>query len=289
MFSTPINLVSDSATRALAMTSRDFLSRDRLRQHAPSVFADSAYHAMSDRYRFVPTIEVVDVLADAGYLPVRADQSRSRIPGKADFTRHMLRFRHESDLARTREVGNEFTELVMVNSHDGTSAYEFSIGVFRLVCLNGMIRPVPGQDARKSKIYHKGDDRFAERVIDVTYEVMSGQSSLAAEIETFNQLSLTAGEQLAFATASAELREANVKPVDLLRARRRADAMESDGTRDLWKTFNTVQENTLKGGIPSIGSTGKRIKTRAVTSVDADVKTNKALWILAQEMAKLKS
>lgn len=35
------------------------------------------------------------------------------------------------------------------------------------------------------------------------------------------------------------------------------------------------------------GSTGRRATTRPVTGVDGDVKTNKALWRLAEEMAKL--
>jgi hypothetical protein len=37
---------------------------------------------MSARYRHVPTIEVVDILRDRGFHPVKAVQSRSRIEGK---------------------------------------------------------------------------------------------------------------------------------------------------------------------------------------------------------------
>ena len=89
------------------------LDDDRLRRAAPSVFAASPWEGMSHRYRMVPTIEVVGMLRDRGFLPVRAEQSRTRIPGKGDFTRHMLRFRHADHLSPLA-VGAEVPELVLV-------------------------------------------------------------------------------------------------------------------------------------------------------------------------------
>jgi hypothetical protein len=89
------------------------LDDDALRRRAPSVFALSPWERMSGRYRMVPTIDVVGMLRDRGFLPVRADQSRSRIPGKGDFTRHMVRFRHTGQTSPLA-VGAEVAELVLV-------------------------------------------------------------------------------------------------------------------------------------------------------------------------------
>src|SRR5262249_24374538 len=114
------------------------LDDDQLRRRAPSIFAASRWERMSGRYRMVPTIDVVGMLRDRGFLPVRADQSRSSIPGKGDFTRHMIRFRH-AEFVSPLTVGAEVPELVLVNSHDGTSAYKFLAGIFRLICRNGMV------------------------------------------------------------------------------------------------------------------------------------------------------
>src|SRR6476469_6888602 len=108
------------------------LDDDQLRRTAPSVFAVNPWDRMSGRYRMVPTIEVVGMLRDKGFHPVRAEQSRARIDGKGAFTRHLLRFRHADHLSPLT-VGAEVPELVMVNSHDGTSAYRFLAGIFRLV------------------------------------------------------------------------------------------------------------------------------------------------------------
>ncbi len=74
------------------------LTADQLRRIAPSIFAATPWGAMSDRYRMIPTIEVVGMLADRAFRPVRAAQSRSRIEGKGDFTKHLIRFRHDSYL-----------------------------------------------------------------------------------------------------------------------------------------------------------------------------------------------
>jgi hypothetical protein len=45
------------------------LSNDQLHRSAPSIFAATPWPRMSGRYRFVPTIEVVDLLRDRGFAP----------------------------------------------------------------------------------------------------------------------------------------------------------------------------------------------------------------------------
>ena len=65
------------------------------------------------------------------------------------------------------------------------------------------------------------------------------------------------------------------------------DAPAPDGSRDLWRTLNTVQEHLIKGGLRGTASTGRRMTTKPIKAVDADLKTNRALWRLGEEMAKL--
>ena len=146
------------------------LDNDALRLTAPSIFAAHPWEAMSQRYRMAPTIEVVDMLRDKGFLPVRAQQSRARIPGKADFTKHMIRFRPADLIDGPLAVGDIFPELVLTNAHDGTSAYKFDMGLFRLACSNGLV--VKSEDIGGISVRHSGGDDFAQRVIDVTYEVL---------------------------------------------------------------------------------------------------------------------
>jgi len=152
--------------RAQIMTTTT-LTNSQLNCTAPSIFASSPWHRMSDRYKFVPTIEVVDLLRDRGFMPVRAQQSRSRIEGKGEFTKHLLRFRHDSMID---DSGEEIPELVLVNSHDGTSSYQLMAGIFRLICSNGLI--VQSADFGSIRVHHSGGKDFNQRVIDATYQIV---------------------------------------------------------------------------------------------------------------------
>ena len=54
------------------------LTHDQLHRTAPAVFASQPDEAVSDRYGFVPTINVVDALQAEGWYPVRAQQTNVR-------------------------------------------------------------------------------------------------------------------------------------------------------------------------------------------------------------------
>ena len=116
------------------------LTHDQLHRTAPAIFANQPDEAVSDRYGFVPTINVVDSLQAEGWYPVRAQQTHSRDLERRQVARHMIRFRQDPD--RQMTVGDSVTELVLTNSHDRTAAFQLDLGLFRLVFLNGMVTPV---------------------------------------------------------------------------------------------------------------------------------------------------
>jgi hypothetical protein len=77
---------------------------------------------------------VIRGVRDAGVLPMAAGHARTRDEWRRGHTKHMLRFRHaETRPATERRVGQTFPEIVLLNLHDGTSAYRVMSGVFRLV------------------------------------------------------------------------------------------------------------------------------------------------------------
>ena len=253
------------------------LTRDDLRVSAPSIFADRPWHDMSHRYRLVPTIEVVDILAERGYFPVRAHQSNSRIPGKADFTRHLIRFRHSGSLQPLAFV-QETPELVLTNSHDGTSAYRFMAGIFRLVCENGLI--VQSADFGSISVRHAGGADFRSRIVEATCRVAEESPRTSETIGARKQVDLTTPQRLAFASGAWELKpNPSIKPSHLLIPRR----MEDDRP-DLWHTLNRVQENLIRGDLRAVNAGGRRIRTRPIRSVDADIRINRGLWSLAHAM-----
>lgn len=90
------------------------LSDEQIFRTAPSVFANAAHDSRSERYTYIPTCEVVNGLRAEGFLPFMVCQAKSRIEGKTEFTKHMLRFRHDGQI--NSDTANE---IILVNSHDG--------------------------------------------------------------------------------------------------------------------------------------------------------------------------
>ena len=255
-----------------------FLTNDQLVARAPSVFAESPAANVSDKYSFVPTTQVLNTLEAAGWLPVRAQESRVRMSDKQGYQRHMVRLRHQD--ANDMKVGDSLPEIVLTNSHDGLSSFTLSLGLFRLVCSNGMV--VSEGVFESARIKHTG--YRDQDVIDITDRVVHSAPLLTNSIGEFESIQLSYAEMLAFAEEALDLRwnpgEAPIHSSALLTVRRRADDNQS-----LWTTLNVIQENLLKGGLRGRSDSGRRTSTREVTSVTEDIRLNKALWSMAQGLA----
>ena len=253
------------------------LSNAQIAYHAPSVMADAAHESRGERYSFIPTIQVIDGLRAEGFEPYEIRQTKVRDAGKREHTKHMVRMRHASQISTKDEV----PEVILLNSHDGSSSYQIMSGVFRFVCSNGLIA---GDTFNNLRVRHTGN--VVGDVIEGATRILEDAKQIGYRIEDYKGIQLSQDEQRAFATAALQLRWGDDAPVTtnrLLSVHRYADM----GT-DLWTTFNRVQENMMKGGLSGRSSTGRRTTTRAVGGVNENVKLNKALWTLADSMAALK-
>lgn len=255
------------------------LTDDQLFRVAPSIFATDKHGSRSDKYTYIPTIEVLDGLRKEGFQPFMAAQSRSRIEGKSEYTKHMLRLR-TPDQIRSQEA----FEIILINSHDGTSSYQMLAGVFRFVCQNGM---VTGDTIEDVRVPHRGN--ITDNVIDAAYSIVDEFDTVKGAVEEMKSTPLALPEARVLAEAALTLKyddidKAPIMPEQLLRARR-----NEDKSFDLWTTMNRVQENLIRGGLRGQTSTGKRTTTREVTSIDNNIKLNKALWVLTKKMGELKA
>lgn len=253
------------------------LTNDDIARVAPSIFAEEAHESRSDRYRYIPTVDVLEALRSEGFMPFMACQTRVRNTDKREHTKHMIRLRHANTI-----VAKEANEIILLNSHDGTSSYQMMGGCFRFVCANGLVL---GDAAMDQKVRHSGRQDVIGDVIEGAYEVLNQFQLIEEQRETMKGIQLGGDLQHAFAEAALAYRydpadgPAPVTASQLLAPRRREDA-----TNDLWSTFNRVQENTIKGGLRGRNKQGRRTSTRAVSGIDQDVKLNRALWILAQHL-----
>lgn len=296
------------------------INETQLLKLAPSVFAAGAHSSRSDRYGYVNSIDLIRALVEKGFDVVDARQSKARNADKQDFTKHVVRLRHLESYARTAALFAEgranfrdthtiearaaarsipgYGEVVLVNSHDGSSAVVLHGGILRPDCFNGLYV----SDAQIAAIHVTHSKRLVANVIDGAFQVAEQLPKALEVVGQWNQLQLTHQEQNALAEAAHVLRFADdegnvttgVQPAQLLRVRR-----EADRKSDLWTVFNRVQENALRGGLEDVRPVTdaqrqrgqyrpRHLRTRAIKGIDQDVKLNKALWTLAEKLAAVK-
>ena len=257
------------------------IADDQLRQVAPSIFAEAAHDSRSARYTYIPTSTILDGLRKEGFQPFAVTQTRVRDEGKRDFTKHMLRLRHASQIADT-----EANEIILLNSHDGTSSYQMLAGMFRFVCANGL---VCGNTVSDVRVPHKG--QIIDNVIEGAYDVLDGFGLVRELRDDMRAISLRPAEAEIFARSALTLKYEPdpVKPAPVTESQILAPRRSADTGTDLWTTFNRVQENLVRGGLPARNAAGRRTRIREVQGIDQSVKINRALWLLADEMKRLKS
>ncbi|KUZ34785.1 DUF932 domain-containing protein [Burkholderia territorii] len=255
---------------------------DQIRRVAPSIFADGKHESRSERYTYIPTIKVLRGLRNEGFQPFMICQTRVRDEGKREFTKHMLRLRHADQI-----TGEEADEIVLLNSHDGTSSYQMLAGTFRFVCQNGM---VAGENVADIRVPHKGN--VVQNVINGAFDVLDGFTLIREQKDSMRAVTLDRDEQHAFARSALALRydptdadaPAPISESQLLAPRRFEDRRD-----DLWTVFNRVQENLTKGGLHGRSHSGRAMSTRPITGIDQNVKLNRALWMLADAMRQMKA
>jgi hypothetical protein len=251
------------------------LSLEDIRHRAPAVFAESADERTSPNYTFIPTERVLRGLMQAGFVPVQARQARAR-HGLAH-ARHLIRLRRRFETVHLKDA---VPEVVFLNSHDGTSAYQIRVGIFRVVCTNGLI--VSAGAFPSVRVAHRGD--VVEEVVTSALEMSERFVVLADQVKRMESRLLSKVEQVAFAERALAIRfpepqACGIEPVQLLGCRRVEDLGE-----DLWSVLNRCQENLLRGGLSRLVTDGRRSRMRRITSIREDVRINSGLWDLAGQV-----
>ena len=195
MYSTP-TLATRFARNTRVMRGDQPLSEDQMRAAAPSIFAEGKHASRSERYTYIPTIDVLRGLRKEGFEPFMVAQGASRVEGKAEFTKHMIRMRHAGQV-QTRPEANE---IILINSHDGASSYQMLAGMFRFVCCNGL---VVGEVVEDIRIPHKGN--IQGEVIEGAFRVLDEFEAVSEHTEAMKALQLAPPEEVAFATAALAL------------------------------------------------------------------------------------
>ena len=238
---------------------------------------------VTQKYTPVKTQSLIETLQDKGYKVESVARTKVRKASKDGFQKHMVRLSH-NDLV-LRNVGDSRPEIVIVNSHDGLSSLKIMLGVYRLVCSNGMI---VGKTFAGFNVRHVGD---IQSQIDTGLAAIAAKlPEIASRIEAFNGIMLSQNEQLDFARRALSMvlpKADTINYSSALNLRRSGDAGNS-----LWVVYNRLQEAILRGGVQyttAYQDDANKIvsirhnTTRAVKSIDRQVELNQSLWDLASQ------
>ena len=275
-----MSLASRFAPRSPVLRSDRPLLDDQIRAVVPSIFAETPHESRSQRYSYIPTATVLSELRQEGFLPFMVCQTRVRNEDRREYTKHLIRLRHASQIN-----GDEANEIILLNSHDGTSSYQMLAGMFRFVCSNGL---VCGDTMADVRVPHKGD--VAGHVIEGAFEVLSGFERVKESRDLMRSITLDEGEAEVFARAALSLKYDDPdKPAPITESQILMPRRLDDRRPDLWSVFNRTQENLTKGGLSGRSANGRCQRTRAVQGIDSDVRLNRALWLLADGLRQLKA
>ena len=251
------------------MMSNKNYSLEEIKQVAPSVFTTDKAPHLSDKYVQTPTSRVVEDLMKLGWNVTKCQEIKAR--KNKGFQKHIIVFRNPDIMIKGKNGDDSFPQILLTNSHDGKAAFNFRVGIFRLVCSNGLVI----SDADFSNVSIRHTNYTFETLQTKIGEIIAKLPGLVQKINLFKSKILTQEQMNDFATKAATLRTKQVvNAMDLLNSVR-----EQDNGDDLWVVFNRVQEKVI-GGEFSYGR--KNRKSRSVKSFQKDIELNEQLFELAE-------
>jgi len=269
-------------------TAMNFITKDDIRQMAPLALADRPTREVSSRYVFHSTEQIIDDLGQLGWMPTKASQrAPRRDQAPSGFSPHMVSFAHPDVSINGKDGDLLYPQIIVRNRMDGMGAFKFMAGIFRMICSNGLV--IATEKFGALSIPH------VNYSFDSVREVVQGRvEALPEQIENMNimkQMMLNVGQRRELASQALLVRN-NVKAgteeaADLLK---NIDGelikellnpyRQADSGKDLWTSYNVIQERLTKGGWKS----GTR-SAKGIRSFEKDLDFNKRLFEVALGMA----
>jgi hypothetical protein len=240
---------------------------------------------LSHRYSHIPTSTIVQTIREAGWEFTAGTARRTRTEERAIHAAHVLRFVNSN----LPEVNGNRIEAVLLNSHDGSTAFELGFGIYRIACANGLV--VRTATVGSVRLVHSGLN--LDNVFTAARSLADRAPEVASTIERWSNTRLDHDLALQMSSRMAKARwGSRFVEADLLSPRRMEDT-----TTDLWTTFNRVQESVIRGGMEVTLSRPVEVEgevvrvantTRKATAIRGALKQmrlNQDLFAIASEYA----
>jgi len=259
------------------------LSLDQVKQNAPQAFASAPKPGVSSKYSFLPTSRIIEDMNRLGWQVNQAKSNRSRSATTAEYGNHVVKFFHPDVFMKDQEGNIEaYVNIVVMNNHMGTGSFKFEMGIFRLVCENGLI--IKDKDFGGFNMRHSGYS--FDQLQETLNQAMVQLPEVVGKINTYNQIVMSKEAQKAFAQQAFALRSyqdrqlTEIELEEFLAPRRKEDEGDS-----LWVVLNRIQESVLKGGYSITNKKNKLRRAKSIKNIQQDIKLNQQVWELAETFA----
>lgn len=265
-----------------------FMTKDELRKACPVAFKSNPTNPnVSDRYVQANTETVIDDLAKLGWYPVQAKQCRGRKNSSGIRSFHMIALQNpDVKIVKQNNDGTEtidtYPRIILTNSHDGFNSFKFMLGMYRILCSNGLV--VADGEMVNMSIRHINYSFEELRLI--VKKAIEQVPNIVMTMNTMKNTEVTDEQKRELATEVVKIRkDADDEQkfdideetiMEILNPVR-----EEDRSDDLWTVFNICQEKLIKGGFMAVGNNNKVRKQRGITSIKKDLDYNQRLWTAA--------
>lgn len=267
-----------------------FLTKEELKSACPAAFkTEPTNPKVSGRYVQANTETVVDDLAKLGWYPVQAKQCRTNKKSSGIRSLHLIAFQNpDVKIMKQSPDGKEtidsWPRIILTNSHDGFNSFKFLLGMFRLVCSNGLI--VGDNEMVNMSVKHINYD--FETLRNIVKTAVEQVPEIVCQMNAMKNTVLNEEQKTELAKSVVKIRKGveddekfeidEETIMDILDPQRKEDKGD-----DLWTVFNICQEKMIKGEYSDVGSNNKPRKQRKITSIKKDIDFNQKLWIVASK------
>ena len=210
---------------------------------------------------YIPTLDVITKLQHEGWQLKGVDEQRGK---NRKISSNYVQMQHPDFAVKNSKGKDEaYTSITISNSCNGAKPLQMSLGMFRQVCTNGLVRfdqHAESENIKHIEVNYMNLDRFIASVTNKTGKLLN-------EVSEMKHKGLSLEEMRKLATEAASLRYNDLDDInidDLLIVNR-----VEDESNDLWTIFNRIQENL----------------THDVKNMNEDIRLNQQLFSLVENFA----
>ena len=271
-----------------------FLTKEDLQKQCPMAFKELPTNPnVSGRYVQANTSTVIDDLAKLGWYPVQAKQCRNKKNSSGIRSFHMIAFQNPNiKITKTNDDGSSvvdtYPRIILTNSHDGFNSFKFMLGLFRLVCSNGLV--VCDNQMVNMSIRHM--NYTFEELRMIVKNAIEEVPNIVNTMNEMRNIQLTDEQKQELATEVIKIRK-GIEENETYEVEQDVvediltPVREEDKSNDLWTIFNICQEKMIKGGFFNKTNKNKLRKVKSITSIKKDMEYNQRLWLTASRYLKV--